>query len=1004
MGGQRWRQIGEAFDRVADAPPEQRAMLLNELCGADALLRAEVEALLRADAAATRFDAGVDSARDTAARIWHDEAEGESAGRRVGPWRVLREIGRGGMGVVLLAERADGQYEQQAALKLVKRGMDSEAILARFLRERQILARLEHPHIARLLDGGIADDGRPYFAMEYVPGEPLLDWCRDRGAKLDQRITLFLEVCAAVQFAHSQLVVHRDIKPSNILVTSAGEARLLDFGIAKAIGQGDGGTATALWRDRPLTPAYAAPEQIRGDPVSVATDVHGLGCVLYELLAGRRAFDIGDTPTLEELQKLLTATAPRAPSAVVANNAPVPAKTLRGDLDTIVLKALHRDPARRYATVEAFASDLRRYTQNLPISARRDNTAYRVGKFVDRHRVGVFVSTLAILLLLASTVFAFWQARQKSREARAAQEVTSFLSGLFAGADPELTQGAKLSAQDLLDQGASRLDAEADIEPAVRARLLHTIAHTYSSLGLYARALPMEEQALALRRAQSGDASLETAESADELGLIHLRKGEFEKAAPLLDEALQTRRANLEKDDPAVISSQADVASLLQERGDFTGADALYREALAQSGRRFGEESAETAERLDDYAANLENLGKRPQADAAFRRALSIRERKFGKDSVEVAVSLQNLGVHLDAAGEYGAAVEMLERAVAIRTRVYGEGHPLTAASMLALSQAYDSNNLEKDKSKAERLAEQALAIFRRTLPEDHPKIDEALNGLAVLKYSRRDFAGAADLLRDALARSRRKLGDDHPQTLREQNDLAAVISRDHQYAEAERLLRDALQRVHADANSAPISMVEAEQNLAGVLGAQGKTAEAVTWMRKAAAVRAMHEGASANLAIALRSLAVAEEMDGQTAAAESDLRATLALGEYFSATKGIDHFNWQMPWADFLVGQHRCVEAMPAIEMSWKELEHANSSNAVEKWQAILLKGLCEASAGDAAMKRDGEKLLDEASKKLNELPGSDMDTYPVAAKYLSGKHQTAPQPPARQSSAVER
>ncbi|MFT3792576.1 MAG: tetratricopeptide repeat protein [Rudaea sp.] len=985
--GQHWRRVAEVFDCVADLAPEQRGARLAELCADDATLHAEVEALLRADAVAARFDRDVDCARCAAASAWQGDVQTEAAGQRIGPWRVVRELGRGGMGVVLLAERADGQYEQQAALKLVKRGMDSEAILARFLRERQILARLEHPNIARLLDGGVNADGRPYFAMEYVQGRPILDWCAERNAKLDQRVELFLAVCSAVQFAHSQLVVHRDIKPSNILVTPAGEATLLDFGIAKAIGQGDAGTATALWQDRPLTPAYAAPEQLRGEPVTVATDIHGLGCVLYELLAGRRAFDVGDTPTLDELQKLLTATAPRAPSAVAAADAPVPAKALRGDLDTIALKALHRDPVRRYATVDAFASDLQRYLHGLPISARRDNTAYRVGKFIGRHRAGVAASAAVIALLIASAAFAFWQARLKSREAQAAQQVTNFLVGLFAGADPELTQGAKLTAADLLDQGTEKLNAQTDIGPTVRARLLHTIAHTYSSLGLYERAAPLEEQALALRRAQFGDAGLETAESADEFGLIQLKKGAFDKADPLLREALQTRRAKLGKDDPAIISSLGNVASLLQERGDFTGADALHREALAASGRRFGEDSAETAERLDAYGANLDNLGKRPDADAAFRRALAIRERKFGKDSAEAAVSLQNLGVHLDDKGEYAAAVDLLEHAVAIRTRVYGDGHPLTAASMLALSQAYNDNNLAANKAAAVKLAEQALAVFRRTLPEDHPKIDEALNDLAVLKYSRRDFAGAAELLRDALARSRRKLGNDHPQTLGEQNDLAAVIMHDGQYAQAERLLRDVLQRPQAD--DGRISVVQSEQNLATTLQMQGKTAEAVAWTRKAVGLLAMQEGASANLAIALRQLATAEELDGQTAAAESDFRAMLALGEYFSATKGIDHFNWQLAWADFLVGQHRCAEAMPAIEMSWKELAHANESNDVRKWQAVLLKGLCQTSMADIAGKRDGEKSVGEALKKLHELPGSEVDADAVTAKYLLDKRR---------------
>jgi len=976
-GGQRWRQIGEMFDRIADAAPERRTSLLDELCGDDASLRAEVEALLRADAAASQFDDGIESARGAAARAWHDDAESETTGRRVGPWRIVREIGRGGMGVVLLAERADGQYEQQAALKLVKRGMDSEAILARFLRERQILARLEHPHIARLLDGGIADDGRPYFAMEYVAGEPLLDWCRERKAKLDQRIALFLEVCAAVQFAHSQLVVHRDIKPSNILVTPAGEAKLLDFGIAKAIGRGGSGTATALWRDRPLTPAYAAPEQIRGDPVTVATDVHGLGCVVYELLTGRRAFEIGDTPTLDELQRLLAATAPRAPSLVAANDAPVSAKALRGDLDTIVLKTLHRDPARRYATVEALASDLRRYEQDLPISARRDNTAYRVGKFVDRHRTAVFASAVAVALLLASTAFALWQARQKSLEAQAAQQVTNFLVGLFAGADPELTRGSKPSAQDLLDQGSARLNAPTDIGPAVRARLLHTIARTYSSLGLYDRAVPLAEQALALRRGQSGGADLDTAESADELGMIHLSKGEYDKAEPLLREALQTRREKLAADDPAVVDSLGNVALLLQDRGDFASADSLYRQALDASGRRFGEDSAEQARRLDDHATNLDNLGRRPDAEAAYRRALTIREKRFGPDSAEAAVSLQNLGVHLDQDGDYAQSVALLERAQANRARIYGAEHPLTAISMLALADACDGN---KQTQRAMDLAERALEIFRRSLPQEHQKISEAINMLAAFRYERGDLAGAIAAYRELIVRSRKTLGENHPDTLTITNNFASVLSHDHQYAEAERLLRDVLARTGAD-NGQGIDTTAAE-NLATVLGMQGRGAEAVEWARKAVALQAARAGASANLAIALRSLAGAEEVAGDAGAAESDFRASLALGDYISATHGVDRFNWHLTWADFLVGQHRCTEAAPSIELSLAELAKSDESKNLNKAEAIFLKCLCESEAN--AANPAARKSATAALARLRAIPRTDIDADPTTSAYV--------------------
>ena len=316
-GGERWRQVAELFDTLVETAPGERARRLGELCAGDDSLRTEIEGLLRADADAADFEARLESARADAARSWEDGTRAAAeAGERIGAWRVCGEIGRGGMGIVFLAERADGQYEQRAALKLVKRGMDSEAILARFLRERQILARLTHPHIARLLDGGMTAGGLPYLVMEYVEGQPLLDFCDAHGMRSRRRLELFLDICSAVQFAHGQLVVHRDLKPSNILVDAGGSAKLLDFGIAKLLDAGaqDAGDATELGQARPLTPAYAAPEQLRGEPVSVATDVYSLGCVLYEMLAGRRPFEAGDTQSVDAMRRLIETTPVRPPS------------------------------------------------------------------------------------------------------------------------------------------------------------------------------------------------------------------------------------------------------------------------------------------------------------------------------------------------------------------------------------------------------------------------------------------------------------------------------------------------------------------------------------------------------------------------------------------------------------------------------------------------------------------------------------------------------------------
>ncbi|MBS0589936.1 MAG: tetratricopeptide repeat protein, partial [Proteobacteria bacterium] len=355
-------------------------------------------------------------------------------------------------------------------------------------------------------------------------------------------------------------------------------------------------------------------------------------------------------------------------------------------------------------------------------------------------------------------------------------------------------------------------------------------------------------------------------------------------------------------------------------------------------------------------------------AEAAYRRALAIREKRFGPDSAEAAVSLQNLGVHLDQDGDYAQSIALLERAEANRAHIYGAEHPLTAISMLALADACDGN---KQAQRALDLAEHALAIFRRSLPEEHQKISEALNMLASFQYERGDLAGAIASYRELVARFRKTLGENHPDTVTITNNFAAVLLHDHQYVEAERLLRDVLARTGAD-NGQGIDATAAE-NLATVLCVQARCAEAVEWARKAVALQASRAGASANLAIALRSLALAEEMAGDVTAAESDLRASVALGDYISATHGVNRFNWHLAWADFLVGQHRCAEAAPSIELSLAELTNSGDSNAVSKTEAIFLKNLCESEID--ATNADATKSVAVALTKLRTIPGADID-----------------------------
>jgi tetratricopeptide (TPR) repeat protein len=407
---QRWLRAGDIFDRVFAAPRAERSALLDELCRTDPDLKQIVASMLDAEESALEFEQAAAAIVGQGGGATTTENAGDGPlplPGRIGPWRLVEKLGDGGMGVVWLAERADGQFEQRAALKLIKRGMDSDAVLARFLRERQILARLQHPNIAHLLDGGITDDGRPYFAMEYVDGKALLRYCHDNDLKLEDRIRLFLDVCAAVQFAHRHYVVHRDLKPSNVLVTANGEVKLLDFGIAKVLVDSGTGepTLTQAKRERPMSPAYAAPEQFSGGTITEATDIYALGCVLYQLLTDKYAYDFRGVSRPDDMRRIIEASDPTPPSRLRLTAPPVPPKHLRGDLDTIVLAALKHDPARRYPSVAAFAEDLRNYLDGKPISARRDHLLYRGYKYIRRHRVGVAATVAVVLIAVAAVLF-----------------------------------------------------------------------------------------------------------------------------------------------------------------------------------------------------------------------------------------------------------------------------------------------------------------------------------------------------------------------------------------------------------------------------------------------------------------------------------------------------------------------------------------------------------------------------------------------------------------------
>ncbi|MGH8172115.1 MAG: protein kinase domain-containing protein, partial [Rhodanobacteraceae bacterium] len=485
-----WPDLFALFERISDAPLAERSRLLDEVAAKHPDLRERLERLLLLDASGHDISSDVAEWRG---RIGSDDSD---APTRIGPWRIIRELGAGGMGRVFLAERCDGEYEQHVALKLIRGELVSNASLARFVRERSILARLDHPGIATLVDGGVEDGGRPWFAMQLVDGQPLPEYCRELHLGIEARLRLLIAACDAVAYAHRQLVVHCDLKPSNVLVDRRGQPRLLDFGIARLLeADGTPGSSTQT-QARAMTPGYAAPEQLTGKPISVASDVYALGAMLYELLTGQRPYSASEeSPAAVAVAQLRSEA--RHMSRVAASSMPFPSRRLRGDLDLIAARALRYDPAQRYAGADAFADDLRRYLDGRPIAARRGGTAYRVRRFIARHRIAVSLAALAIAGLIGATAFAWMQMRDARGQAARAEVVRRFLVGVFDQASPDENKGQPITARQLLEKGEGRLDEALRRQPDLDADITALLGQLYIDVSDFDRAEVLLKRALA---------------------------------------------------------------------------------------------------------------------------------------------------------------------------------------------------------------------------------------------------------------------------------------------------------------------------------------------------------------------------------------------------------------------------------------------------------------------------------------------------------------------------
>jgi tetratricopeptide (TPR) repeat protein/tRNA A-37 threonylcarbamoyl transferase component Bud32 len=907
MDLERKRRIFSILQQLVELPESEHETLINAECAGDAALAQEIRRRLAVDNV-QMLDR---SASDIATRLAAAE-ETLPPGSQLGTWRLVRELGRGGMGTVYLVERCGDGYVQYGALKLIRRGMDSQEVLARFRRERQILSRLDQPHIARLLDGGIADDGRPFLVMEWIDGESIMDWCERIQPDLRTRAELFLQICSAVAYAHRQLIVHRDIKPSNVLIDTHGHPKLLDFGIAKVLEESANDERTAM-AVRFLSPAYAAPEQRTTDGVvSTATDIYQLGLLFFELLSGKRYSELKDT-TSRRPALLLASGREQA-----ASSGPryISAQQLRGDPGIIAARALDADPARRYATVEALADDVRRWLDARPILARPDSSSYRLARFVSRHCIATALAAVALIAIIVGATLALLQAQRAERETRLARSAQAFLSSVFEQSSPDTAAGARITARELLDRGAERIRHELSDQPGLRGEMLLTLGVLYRQLGQFEQANGLLEEAYTA--AQAADDEGAKVRAALELGVVARMSERFEIANRRFAEVLTA-------DIPDEVRSRVYVerAQTREREGNFSLALADAKLAAQIDLQRGAAGRSDHARDRQIEGLVLTRMGRFEEADAAFEEAIATASAIYGAGDTRVAQIQNDYAVLLLSKSRPVEAEPVTRRALDARRERLGEQHPSVAESLQLLGASLRQQG-RLDEAKI--ALEESLSIQRAVLGNQHGDVANTLNSLSILASSQQRYADAEAYLREALDIERAINKTDTALIATMTTNLAVALMRMGRYDESGELLRKALTIHHSVLGTQHPAVLSNENALAQLEIRRGNAASAVTHARNALSIAEEVLGASRESAFVRSTLANALLRKGEAALALQEARAAKATLDAVDAQSDPRAIQISLFEAEASLALKQPLDALPLAEHVLSELSDRTS------------------------------------------------------------------------------